>query len=310
MFMKNIATRNLRRFVFKAHICYSFRNCIPIFLILIYNVVLGQSWQQLGPGAGGQERAIYLYKNVAGNSVLYVGSDVSGIWRSKAINFNDRNNSEQYNYEYISNHRIFRFVNKFYRPVTYDSEYLFSLSRSGIDRINLYDESVPMKQVELVSTAVNFDESWVSDIYVGPEFNGSHKVYFTTGNTRVNDATPKNHKDLSIPIHDFYIGELNYSEDEIVNITSFQLPFYSTTYKDVFCLYTDEGADLLDPTDDIIYIGSDGGLFVYNLTPGIIDPITFSPAPPTLKITSIQRFDQNTLLITIHGSGSYKYDYN
>ncbi len=135
--------------------------------------VWAQPWQQLGPGAGGQERALYLHENIAGNYVLYVGSDVSGVWRSRTINPNQRDDPNQYYYDYISNHRIFRFVNKFYRPSTYDSPYLFALNRSGVDRINLFNESEEMKRVSLNYQGVNFDKSWVSDIYIGqPLSNG------------------------------------------------------------------------------------------------------------------------------------------
>lgn len=104
---------------------------------------------------------------------------------------------------------------------------------------------MPMKQINLVFSGTNFDESWISDIYIGPEFNGSHKVYFTTGNTRVNDATPKNHKD-PLQISDLYFGELNLAEDKITNISSVSLPL-GLGFNDVFCLYVDEGLDLMDP---------------------------------------------------------------
>ncbi len=280
---------------------------LTFLLVLLSKQSISQGWQQLGPGAGGQERALYLHENVAGNNVLYVGSDVSGIWRSHAINPNDINNPEQYNYEYISNHRIYRFVNKFYRPTTYNSEYLFALNRSGIDRINLNDESESMKQVNIVASGTNFDESWVSDIYIGPLYNGVHRVYFTTGNTRVNDLTDKNHKDIILPnvIEDFYIGELNQAEDQITIVSGISLSL-TTAYHDVFCLFTDEGIDLSDPSDDIIYVGSDDGLFLVDAS-GIVTPI--SPPSPTAKvITSIQKYDPTTLLITIHGSGIYSFD--
>ncbi|MBL0051209.1 MAG: hypothetical protein IPP29_06625 [Bacteroidetes bacterium] len=65
-------------------------------------------WTQLGPGAGGQERAVFLYNNpYTGLEDLYVGSDVSGVWRAPNINAADISNPLQYDYTYISNNELF-----------------------------------------------------------------------------------------------------------------------------------------------------------------------------------------------------------
>ncbi|MFM2190507.1 MAG: Secretion system C-terminal sorting domain [Bacteroidota bacterium] len=276
-------------------------------LLFIFQVkpVCAQPWQQLGPGAGGQERALYLHENIAGNYVLYVGSDVSGVWRSRTINPNQRDDPNQYYYDYISNHRIFRFVNKFYRPSTYDSPYLFALSRSGVDRINLFNESEEMKRVSLNYQGVNFDRSWVSDIYIGqPLSNGEHQVYFTTGNTRVSDDAVKNHKDTLI--NDLYIGKLNSDQDQIGITNGFN--FINTTFRDVFCIYVDEGTALDQPTDDLIFIGSDQGLHVCDYS-GLATAVT-NPDSSTsaYKVTSILELDSAKLLVTIHGQGVFVYE--
>ncbi len=280
----------------------------PIFLSLCLLLIFqakpasAQPWQQLGPGAGGQERALYLHENIAGNYVLYVGSDVSGVWRSRTINPNQRNDPNQYYYDYISNHRIFRFVNKFYRPSTYDSPYLFALNRSGIDRINLYDDSEEMKKIMLNYQGINFDKSWVSDIYIGPPLsNGEHQVYFTTGNTRVSDGAVNNHKESQI--NDLYFGKLNSGQDQIDITTG--LNFINTTFRDVYCLYVDEGTNQGLPTDDLIYIGSDEGLHISDYS-GIITNVSNPDGTSNIyKVTSIQPFDQTTLLVTIHGQGVF-----
>ncbi|MBL0052684.1 MAG: hypothetical protein IPP29_14815 [Bacteroidetes bacterium] len=49
---------------------------ILITFIFCYNSTA--QWTQLGPGAGGQERAVFLREN-GGQYTLYVGSDVSGV---------------------------------------------------------------------------------------------------------------------------------------------------------------------------------------------------------------------------------------
>ena len=54
---------------------------------LLQTLLKAQPWQQLGPGAGVQERAVCMCHNSAKSSYdLYMGSDVSGVWR--ASNFN------------------------------------------------------------------------------------------------------------------------------------------------------------------------------------------------------------------------------
>lgn len=262
-----------------------------------------QPWQQLGPGAGGQERALFYHKNVAGNYVLYVGSDVSGVWRGYAVNPNDLNNPDKYHFNYISNHRIVRFINKFCQPSTYSSNYLFVCNKSGIDRINLNDNNESMKSVSL--SGGTFENSWVSDLYIGPLYNGKHQVYFTTGNTRVSDDVNKNHKESTVD--DFYYGELNVNEDQITNISSvnFLLPFY----RDAYCLYVDDIANA-DPNDDLFYTGTVNGMYVaYNsgTFSRIDNPISGQASKP-YKVTSIIKFDATTLLVTIHGMGVYKFD--
>ena len=60
-----------------------------------------QPWQQLGPGAGEQERAVYLDVKANGKYDLYVGSDVSGVWKATDIDPAKIADPTSYNYTYI-----------------------------------------------------------------------------------------------------------------------------------------------------------------------------------------------------------------
>jgi hypothetical protein len=162
-----------------------------------------------------------------------------------------------------------------------------------------------MKRVSLNYQGVNFDRSWVSDIYIGqPLSNGEHQVYFTTGNTRVSDDAVNNHKDTLI--NDLYIGKLNSDQDQIDITNGFN--FINTTFRDVFCIYVDEGTALDQPTDDLIFIGSDQGLHVCDYS-GLATAVTNPDSSTSVyKVTSILELDSAKLLVTIHGQGVFVYE--
>ena len=115
-------------------------------------------WTQLGPGAGGQEKAVFLWPTSTGKYDLYVGSDVSGVWRAADIDPTQLNNPNQYKYEYISNHTMMRFVNKLHHPTSYLSNYLFVANRGGVERVDLANTSNTMIHVPMVNTGTNFNE--------------------------------------------------------------------------------------------------------------------------------------------------------
>ena len=80
----------------------------------------GPMWEQLGPGGGGQIRTVYIHEYLDGIITkydVYIGSDVAGVWVIKGLtNISDLTDYESKRYNYISNHRIMRFTNRFYKP--------------------------------------------------------------------------------------------------------------------------------------------------------------------------------------------------
>ena len=182
-----------------------------MYLTIITCNTRAQTWQQIGPGAGGQLRALYEHPLPNNKFDLYVGSDVSAVWKASNL---DRTSFDNTNtqYEYLSNHRIFRFVNKFvHSPLLSDK--LFAVSRGGIDIIDL-NGVLPMTQVavELSSVAVDLSESWVSDMHIAPgNATGEYKVWFVTGNSQLYDNEKKSNS-----IDDFYYGTYYASTNNIV----------------------------------------------------------------------------------------------
>ncbi|MBL0052282.1 MAG: hypothetical protein IPP29_12620 [Bacteroidetes bacterium] len=52
-----------------------------------------------------------------GSFDFYVGSDVSGVWRTTGLNTgNGLGQPASYNYDFISDHELMRFINEFYAP--------------------------------------------------------------------------------------------------------------------------------------------------------------------------------------------------
>lgn len=285
-------------------------------LVLIFcsKFAKAQSWQQLGPGAGGQERAVYMYHNATPSSYdLYVGSDVSGVWR--ASNFDITAVNPNPNYEYISNNRIFRYVNKFYNSALFPND-LFVLSRGGVDRIDLVNKTNPMVKLNFTGLIPsNTDNFWISDMYISPQIVNATKylVYFVTGNTQTNDIDRKP-QSLSA-LSDFYKGTFDPSTNTIDITSKNNLTGLDATNRNVYCLNVNDGAINTD-ADDVILCGTENGLYRFTnntfSTAAISNPLTGS-AP--YKVTSITTVDHdnnsataNVYLFTVFGANVYSYD--
>jgi hypothetical protein len=279
--------------------------CFILLLLLIFQYGNAQPWQQLGPGAGGQERAVYMHKNVAGNYVLYVGSDVSGVWRSSGINPNDIVNPNQFQYKYISNHELTRFINKFCRPTAYTSDYLFVANRSGIDRIDLKNENNPMQNVLLNS------EYWISDIFIcksNPANSLKHKSYAITGNTRIDQEE----KSKPLASFDFYEFDLGQDELSYTNLKGYNISNFTSTNRNIYALVCDDN-NSSDHNDDKFIVGTDKGLydFIYTDLNGTTVNANYIAGPPGVTgdyiVSSIFKTDVDKYLVTIYGVGLYLY---
>ncbi len=213
------------------------KNSIIILFLLIFSSLANAQWTQLGPGAGGQERAVYIYPNNVGRYDIYVGSDVSGVWRAPNVTLNDLNNPYAYQFEFISNHEIMRFVNKFYRYNIGNLPYIFCLNRSGIDRIEPNNQGAMITvPVKIGTVEQDFSNSWVSDMNI---VNSTTYTYFVTGNTRVTDGGPGNFKESTI--NDIFCGDFNNTYDGVTLISSAKLYNLSanTIKRDAYCIYND-----------------------------------------------------------------------
>ncbi|HKR04822.1 MAG TPA: T9SS type A sorting domain-containing protein [Bacteroidia bacterium] len=265
--------------------------------------VKAQTWTQLGPGGGGQVRAIYADLNSSGNYDFYLGSDVAGVWKAPDIAPASISDLNEYSYQYISNHEIMRFVNKFYHPSSYNSDYLFVGNGSGIHRI---DRTVPDGAMEKIFA---LEESWVSDMYISQMYTADHRIYFVTGNTRTDDNVAGNAKDALVK--DFYYGTLTPLQNSVI-ATGMELEDLDLTQKrNVFCLYTEEHQNS-NQADDEFYVGSEYGLyhFDYSSIPNSGPPIAGPTTANLYKVTSITPVynDPNLLLITIYGEGLFEFN--
>ncbi|MEO8151006.1 MAG: hypothetical protein ABI723_25455 [Bacteroidia bacterium] len=282
-----------------------------LIILAVCTTAKAQTWTSIGPGGGGQVRAVFLDEKNDSTSDLYVGSDVAGIWKVTALT--DISNFSQYQtkqYSYISDHEIMRFINKFYKPSTYSSKYLFVGNSSGIHRLDRTVTDGAIKRI------LDFPGSWVSDLYISDTYNGYHRIYFSTGNTRVLDDNGKNKKDNTTK--DFYFGTLDSSET-IVSVTGVTLLGLNGD-RDIFCMYADEKV-IGTQSDDDFYLGTENGLYHFNYSDAVKNSIPSvpinGPIPGTsYKVTSITRPyttspANNFLLITVNGtSGAGVYLFN
>ena len=253
-------------------------------------------------GAGGQTRALYIDDKGNGTSDFYVGSDVAGVWKAGSISNGSLNDFTKYNYEYISNHEIMRFVNKFYRS-TYAglSDYIFTCNQSGIHKIERNATNGNMQKI------VDIEESDVSDMHIASlnTVTSSHSLYFVTGDTRLDDdANVK-----ATGVYDFYFTTITPAGDintpiQGVNFTGLG------GQRDVYCLYVnDKGTP--DETDDEFLAGTENGLYMFNF--GNLNFVTHSVAatlvsPPlnsgAYSVSSISAFTTTKFFVTIYGATS------
>ena len=301
------------------------RNLLLISILIISNIAHAQ-WTQMGPGAGGQERAVYLRDKGLGSFDFYVGSDVSGVWRTTGLNTNNWANPASYNYDFISDHEPMRFINEFYAPNQYTSDFLFVTNRSGIHKLNAATNALPMQK--LWGTGQPF----VNDIFISAEHTaGVHTLYFVTGNERVDNRM--NHKDDNT--NDFYWGTLDATtETTISNINSIKLNNLLIR-PHVYCMHVDE-KNLTDQTDDEFMLGTDSGLYKFTLQQaidavansggvlpsstqigwpylsGVIDSYDTIDKGNLLAVTDIMRYNSlqapNDFMITIYGLGVFYWD--
>ncbi|MBL0053407.1 MAG: T9SS type A sorting domain-containing protein [Bacteroidetes bacterium] len=293
-----------------------------LFLFLIFtSMATAQNWTQLGRGNGGQVRALYLHDqnpNGGGPFNLYIGSDVAGVWKSANIASASALQLEtNYQYNYISNSDIMRFTNKFYRPqrTSYKSDFLFVANYQGIHRIDLNSPDGNMLQV------LDFPDSWVSDMYFCDIDGTNHAMYFTTGNTRVNDGIASNSKVNNV--FDFYWGTLNQAENFINPQTLRGIKLEGMTANgDVYCLKVIDN-NTPQISDDNYLIGSETGLWIFTNTDAVAAELLpnktlvklnhLSPNPDgtsnPYQVTSI--IDAPTpghYLVTISGGGIYEWN--
>ncbi len=262
-------------------------------------------WSQLGPGQGGQHRANYLYQHGTLYDV-YIGSDVSGVWVAKDIDEDNIAKYENYHYEYISNNKIMRFVNRFYNKSTFSSNQLFVTHRNGIERIDMTNPTAPM------TSSFTNNDGWVSDMHiVGAQFNSTNQIYFVTGSVRLNDE-PGNHKNTS-STNDFYYGQINASFN--ITSTGVNLPDLglASPEKHVYCLWVDEGATN-NFTDDQFMVGTEYGLYSFNYTNITNANIPTHVTGPTgivtdaYKVTGITNISPNQFLINVAYQGLFLYN--
>nr|MBK9649969.1 hypothetical protein [Bacteroidota bacterium] len=257
-------------------------------------------WTQLGPGAGGQERAVFLYNNpYTGLEDLYVGSDVSGVWRAPNINAADISNPLQYDYTYISNNELFRFVNKFVNQPSYPN-ILFVGNRGGIDIVDMANTNASVQKLW------DMPDAWVSDIHViGTTLGGSHTIFATTGSTRIQDE-PNNNKN-NTTIADLYEFTWNGSATTVTT-AGYQLDGLSGD-QDVYCMFVDES-----PVYDIFLLGTETGLFQFTQTQIASTIYGAQIAGPNnvgtnYKVTSITREGTSDFyLVTLYDQGLWEYN--
>nr|MBK9652653.1 hypothetical protein [Bacteroidota bacterium] len=294
---------------------------LHLLFLIFSSMVNAQNWTQLGRGNGGQVRALYLHNqnpNGGGPFNLYIGSDVAGVWKSANIASASALQLEtNYQYNYISNSDIMRFTNKFYRPQRplYTSDFLFVANYQGIHRIDLNSQDGNMLQV------LDFPDSWVSDMYFCDIIGTNHAVYFTTGNTRVNDGIASNSKVNNV--FDFYWGTLNQAENFINPQTLRGIKLEGMTANgDVYCLKVIDN-NTPQISDDNYFIGSETGLWIFTNTDAVAAELLpnktlvklnhLSPNPDgtsnPYQVTSI--IDAPTpghYLVTISGGGIYEWN--
>ncbi|MBK8847270.1 MAG: T9SS type A sorting domain-containing protein [Bacteroidetes bacterium] len=268
---------------------------------------IGQTWTQLGLGAGGQCRSAYAeYFAATAHYEVYLGSDVAGVWKADNIAAAGIHDVNNYQYNYISNHEIMRHTNKFLNPSytsTNNVNYLFVCNISGIHRITMDNTNPNIQQI------LSLENSWVSDIFFGEKNVDDRLVYFTTGNTRVFDDQGGNFKDNTI--HDIYWGNLNDTEDDIAITGSLELGgFLIGDEEHAYCLQVLEGAATYINTDDRILVGSQYGLHDFKPTTGANGPILGPSGISPYQVTSILPITgTTTALVTIYNSGVFVYDY-
>jgi len=284
-----------------------FRNKTEWYYVIVALFAFGtitnaQPWKQLGMGAGGQIRALYIDDKGNGTSDFYVGSDVAGVWKTGSISNGSLNDFTKYNYEYISNHEIMRFVNKFYRSAYAGlSDYIFTCNQSGIHKIERNATNGNMQKI------VDIEESDVSDMHIASlnTVTSSHSLYFVTGDTRLDDdANVK-----ATGVYDFYFTTITPAGDintpiQGVNFTGLG------GQRDVYCLYVnDKGTP--DETDDEFLAGTENGLYMFNF--GNLNFVTHSVAatlvsPPlnsgAYSVSSITAFTPTQFVVTIYGATS------
>ncbi|MBK8848240.1 MAG: hypothetical protein IPO27_17565 [Bacteroidetes bacterium] len=293
-------------------------------MLITQQKLSAQGWTQFGIGAGGQERALFQYPNANSKYDIFVGSDVSGVWRANDVDPLNLNDPTEYNWNYISNNELFRFVNKFYNYHS-ASPNLFVLNRTGIDKIDLTNQTSQTSKL-WEPTPGTPKATWVSDMYVKGAPGNSHSFYFVTGTTRVHDEE-YNFKDATIK--DFYVATLDATETTVSGVVGYNLKGLvlnepTSEYRNVFCLHVDE--DYNGAGDDDILVGTQRELYHFNSTqfsnlPNI-DPVVAPNLSSSdhYSVTSILSIDHdnnsqtiNQYLITINSDnqslgGIWLYD--
>ena len=266
-----------------------------------------QSWTEMGMGNGGQVRAVYFRESTPANTgTLYIGSDVAGVWRSNDFNITTPLGTPKLHYEYISNHEIMRFVNKFVLP-PFTPRYLLACDSGGIHLIDMDDQTVPMKKIFRIDAGpASTQHLWVSDVFIGMEISHvgtlyTYPMYFTTGNTRVSDKEVPNVKGMAVD--DIYYCTITYDANtSATNPITISQPTCSLKVagdqNDVFSLFVaDNGTPILN--DDNIFFGSEKGM--YRLSCNAAGTVfTIEQAITNDTVTDIIQYDNNNLIYLTH----------
>nr|MBK9650037.1 hypothetical protein [Bacteroidota bacterium] len=279
-----------------------------LFFLIFSSMANAQSWTQMGMGNGGQVRAVYFRENTQppNTGTLYIGSDVAGVWRSNDFNITTPLGTPKLHYDYISNHEIMRFMNKFVLP-PFTPRYLLACDSGGIHLIDMDDQTVPMKKIFRIDAGpASTQHLWVSDVFIGMEISHvgtlyTYPMYFTTGNTRVSDKEVPNVKGTDVD--DIYYCTITYDANtSATNPITISQPTSSIKVdgdkNDVFSLYVDDGGTPA-LADDKIFFGSEEGMYRLSCN-AAGTAFTIVQAITNDTVTDIIQYDNNNLIYLTH----------
>lgn len=137
-----------------------------------FNTAQAQTWEQLGPGGGGQ--IVMIEGSPYDDSVLYIGSDVAGLWCST------NGQAEDPSYQFLTGGLGFRYCQDVdFDPV--DSNALFAAMSDGV----FYS---PDRGVSWQRFGTGLDDPYVSALSVCRQVDDEYRIYAGIGYTRDGSA--------------------------------------------------------------------------------------------------------------------------